>query len=421
MDEHKTDLSKISMELQLLHNSLLFSKSIEDALRIVSTQSVDLVIMSLPLQKTKLFMDFFSVLRQVCSVIPIIGVITKQKQVEQFVDIGIDDFVYPNIGRALLKRKVETLVRIRAQFDDNLFNSMFFTEKRAQKMVTFFFDDLDFLHNTIRSNTEIEPLKYWPVIDDISDADLFLINIKSIQKACECCSTLRLRKINKYRPIVLTYDKAHEGMAKQILKSEANIGFTDVLDSSMHPAIFASKLNSFMKYKKMYESFTDKLRKSIYLAAIDSTTEVYNRTFFEDFMKNHDNDLYDSAILVIDVDKFKEINDKYGHTFADAMLKFIAHTTKRYIRSADIIARYGGDEFVILMEGVNKKIATEIADRIQKGIENMVFNNATCTVSIGICCSDMQETFSLQEAIAVADKFMYRAKKRGGNAVCFGV
>ena len=168
----------------------------------------------------------------------------------------------------------------------------------------------------------------------------------------------------------------------------------------------------------MYESFAEKLRKSIYLAAIDSTTEVYNRTFFEDFMKNHGSDLYDSAILVIDIDKFKHINDKFGHTFADSMLRFIASTIKRYIRAADLIARYGGDEFIIFMEGVSKTIATEVAARIQQAVAKAMFKNANCTVSVGVYCIDTKESLRLSEAISVADKFMYTAKKQGGNAVC---
>ncbi|MBQ7674544.1 MAG: diguanylate cyclase [Alphaproteobacteria bacterium] len=418
VDEQRLDVSKISMELQLVHNSLLFSKSIEDALRIVSTQSIDIVLISLPTKKSKLFLDFFSVLRQLCSVIPIIGIVAKNSIAEQFVDIGIDDFVDIGVSKSVLLRKIETLVRIRQRFDDNLLNNMFFTGKRAQKMVSIFFDDLNFLHSSIKNRTEIEQLKYWPVIDDMSDADLFLINIKSIQKACDCCATLRLRKINKNRPIVLTYDKAHREMAKQIIRQHSNIGYTDVIDISISPAIMACKLNSLMKYKKMYESFTEKLKKSIYLAAIDATTEVYNRTFFEDFMKNRGNELYDSAILVIDVDKFKRVNDKFGHTFADSMLRFVASTIKRYIRSADLIARYGGDEFIIFMEGVSKSIANEIAARVQKAVEKMIFKDVNCTVSIGVCCVDEKETLQLQEAISIADKFMYTAKKNGGNSVC---
>ncbi|MBR1735117.1 MAG: GGDEF domain-containing protein, partial [Alphaproteobacteria bacterium] len=248
--------------------------------------------------------------------------------------------------------------------------------------------------------------------------DLFLINIKSIQKTCDCCSTLRLRKINKNRPIILTYDKDHKNIAKQIIKFHSNIGFTDILDCTIPSSIMARKLNSFMRYKKMYESFTENLKKSIYLAAIDATTEVYNRTFFEDFMKNRGNELYDSAILVIDIDKFKVVNDKFGHTFADSMLKFVASTIKRYIRSADLIARYGGDEFIIFMEGVSKNIANEIACRVQRAVEKMIFNDTNCTVSIGVCCANDKESLQLQDAISIADQFMYTAKKNGGNSVC---
>lgn len=418
MDEHKLDLSGISLELQLVGNSLLFSKSAEDALRIVSTQAIDLIFITLPRENTRIFQDFFSVLKQLCSVIPIIGVVVSQKDVvEKFVDSGFDDFVKPTINKKLLLHKVETLINLRNRFDDVIVNRLFFTEKRLQRMVTFFFDNLDFLHKSLTSRTEIAQMKYWPIADDMSDADLFLINVKSVQKVCDCCASLRLRRINRYKPIVLLYDNAHKDMMHQIIKRHPNIGYTDVMDVDMDPALIACKLNSFMKYKKMYESFVEKLKKSIYLSIIDSTTEVYNRSFFEDFMRSHWSDMCDSAILVIDVDKFKLVNDKFGHLFADSMLKYVASTIKKYTRAADIIARYGGDEFIIFMDGVSREVAFDVARRIQKSIAEIIFREASCTVSIGICCKEAKENLKLRDVIFKADQLMYEAKKMGGNSV----
>lgn len=417
VDEHRLDLSGMSLELQLAGNSLLFSKSAEDALRIVSTQAIDLVFISLPREKSRIFQDFFSILKQLCSVIPIVGVVSKKDSIERFVDSGFDDFITPKINKKLLLHKVEILVDLRNRFDDAIVNRMFFTEKRSQRMVTFFFDDLDFLHRSVTARTEIAQMKYWPIADDMSDADLFLINIRSMQKVCDCCSSLRIRRINRNKPIVLLYDKNHNGLAKQIIKKRPSIGYTDILDISIDPAIIACKLNSFMKYKKMYESFVEKIKKSIYLSIIDSTTEVYNRSFFEDFMKSHWNDVCDSAILVIDVDKFKSVNDKFGHLFADSMLKYVASTIKKYTRAADIIARYGGDEFIIFMEGASKDIALRVAKRIQESISEIIFKEANCTVSIGIFCRRARENIKLQDAIFTADQLMYEAKKMGGNSV----
>lgn len=417
VDEHKLDLSGISLELQLAGNSLLFSKSPEDALRIVSTQSIDLIFIPLPKEKSRVFQDFFAVLKQLCSVIPMIGIVSHKNSLEQFVDSGFDDFIKPTISKKLLLHEVETLMKLRNQFDDSLVNKMFFTEKRSQRIVSFFFDNIDFLHKSVANRTEISQLTYWPIVDDMSDADLFLVNVKSLQKVCDCCSSLRVRRINKHKPIILLYDKAHRGLARQIVSRHSDIGYTDIISMNMDSAIIACKLNSFIKYKKMYESFVDKLRKSIYLSAIDSTTEVYNRSFFEDFMKSHWSDMYDSAILIIDVDKFKTVNDKFGHLFADSMLKYIASTIKKYTRAADIIARYGGDEFIIFMEGVSEDVALNVAKRIQESVSKIIFKEATCTVSIGICCSEARENTKLQDIIFRADQLMYEAKKMGGNSV----
>lgn len=416
INDYKINLSEVSATLQESYNIVLFSKSVEDSLRIVGTQSIDLVLLTLPHTQSKLFLDFFSVLRQLCGVIPIVGVTEKENSafIDYFSDIGLDDFIDTSISANALLRKINVLVQMKQMFDDNLLSSMYFTEKRSQKMVTIFHDKLDFIDEHIKKKTEIIQLKSWPIIDDISDADLFLININATQ-ACECCANLRLRKTNRYKPIVLSYNKENKNKVKQSMN--LNIGCTDIINVSSHPMIIACKLNSLMKYKKMYESFSNKLKKSIYLSAIDSTTGVYNRSFFEEYIKNQDRKLKNSAILIIDVDKFKLVNDKHGHSFADSMLKYVSSTIKRYIRSSDLIARYGGDEFIIYMENVTKNTATQIAHRIQKTVENSPFKDASCTVSIGVCCVDNCGNLSINDAISVADKFMYIAKQNGGNAV----
>jgi diguanylate cyclase len=194
-------------------------------------------------------------------------------------------------------------------------------------------------------------------------------------------------------------------------------GCTDILDVRGDKVIIACRLISLIKYKKLYESFSIKIRKSLRLFAIDPTTKVYNRSFFEDFLAREDQNFVGSAVLMIDVDKFKFINDKFGHSFADSMLKHISSNIKRYVRSSDIIARYGGDEFIIVMNSINRQMALEIANRIQKKVESSPFGDVHCTVSIGVCCMEYGGNLPVRDAILVADKFMYIAKQSGGNAV----
>jgi two-component system cell cycle response regulator len=415
MNEGKLEISKLSTKLQNSYNVLMFSKSMEDALRIVGTQFIDLAMVSISSSQSKLFFDFFSVLRQLCGVIPIVGIIEKNSttNLQRFSE-NIDDMLDVDIGINALHRKIDVLTGMKNLFNDSLLNNVHVVERRTQKIVSFFHDNLDFIHDSIRNRAEIIQLKSWPTIDDVSDADLFLINSANPQ-ACSCCSTLRLKRVNRYKPIILTYDTKSKPKAKQY--TSINIGCTDTLNTRTDPVIIACRLNSMIKYKKLYENFTEKLKKSIYMSAIDATTEAYNRSFFEDYIGSKERRFVRSAVLMIDIDKFKQINDVHGHSFADSMLKYVSNTIKRFIRSSDLIARYGGDEFVIVMDNVNKNIATDIACRIRRNVENSPFRDTRCTVSIGVCCIEIDSHLEIHEAISIADKFMYIAKQNGGNAV----
>ncbi|MDR0753660.1 MAG: diguanylate cyclase [Holosporaceae bacterium] len=416
INEYKLDVSQVSSKLQDLYCSTLFAKSLEDALRIISSQFIDVVFLFLPKDfyegSSKLFFDFFSILRQLCGVIPIIGLTESNEQ--KIPSIELEDIICVGINRFDLLRRINLFVKMKNLFDDNLLSNMYLEERNAQKIVTIFHNNVDFLHKSIFENTEIVVLRTWPMVDNVSDADLFIININHTH-AHECCANLRLRKINKYKPIVFTFDKFSEEKVKQAI--ELDIGFTDIIDSTSNPLITKCRLNSLIKYKKLYDAFSKKLKKSLYLSTIDSITEIYNRSFFEDYLKNKDHNFSNSAIIMLDVDKFKLINDKYGHSFADSVLKYVSNTIKRCIRSSDIVARYGGDEFIILMRDITRSTAENVVNRVQKKISDFGCQNIKCSVSIGMCYIERVENTSIYEAILIADKFMYIAKQSGGNSV----
>ncbi|MDR2646064.1 MAG: diguanylate cyclase [Holosporaceae bacterium] len=416
INEYKLDVGQISSKLEDFYCSTLLAKSLEDSLRIISSQFIDVVFLSLPKnfseKSSKLFFDFFSILRQLCGIIPIVGITESNEQ--EIPPIELEDIICINIDRFNLLKRVKLLVKMKNLFDDNLLSDMYLEERNAQKIVTIFHNNVDFLHKSIFENTEVVVLRTWPMIDNVSDSDLFIININHTH-AHECCANLRLRKINRHKPIVFTFDKFSEEKIKQTI--ELDMGFTDIIDSASNPLITKCRLNSLIKYKKLYDAFSKKLKKSLYLSAIDSTTEVYNRSFFEDYLKNKDHNFSNSAVIMLDVDKFKLINDKYGHSFADSVLKHVSNMIKRYIRSSDIVARYGGDEFIILMHDITRSIAENVVHRIQKKISDFAYQNVRCSVSVGVCYIERIEKTSIYEAISIADKFMYIAKQSGGNSV----
>ena len=415
VNEYHADLRVVSSHLRNSYNELLFPKSMEDALEIAGAHSIDIVLVGLPEKKSRLFVDFFAVLRQLCGVVPIIGIFDKDSSTtHQYIDEDFDDFVHINISEGALTRKTNVLLKLKNIFDDNLLSNIYVKEKRSRKIATIFIEDLGFLHDNLLKSTEIIQLNSWPLNDDMDDVDLFLIGIDDV-RANECCVNLRLRKANKYKPIVFIYDSNNKEKAR--FAAKIDIGCTDGINISADKVIISRRISSLIKYKKMYESFSNKLKKSIYLSAIDATTGVYNRSFFEDFIKNQEKSFFNSAIFIIDIDKFKIINDENGHFFADKMLKFVSNSIKKHVRASDLIARYGGDEFIIFMDNISKKTAEEVGLRIQKTVKQSTFQGIGCTLSVGICCIDASGKLGIHDAISIADKFMYIAKENGGDAV----
>jgi two-component system cell cycle response regulator len=338
----------------------------------------------------------------------------KGANIPQFFCATMDDFIYTDIKGSTLVDRMNALAALKDRFDESLLSHVHIGEIGRRKIVSIFHDNVDFLHESVLKNTELVTLNTWPVIDNIYNADLFLISMAS-EQANECCASIRLKKTNKYKPIVFTFDKDTKEKAKRSMR--LSFGCTDIINLSSNRMIIASRINSLIKYNRLHEMFSVKIKKSLYLSAIDSTTEVYNRSFLEDFLEMNGHNFVSSAILMIDIDKFKFINDKFGHAFADSMLKYISNNIKRYVRSSDIIARYGGDEFIIVMTEVDKLTAVDIAHRIQKKIEASPFQEVLCTVSVGVCCLESGGKMSIQDAISIADKFMYIAKQSGGNSV----
>lgn len=172
---------------------------------------------------------------------------------------------------------------------------------------------------------------------------------------------------------------------------------------------------------KMTVDRLDQLEK---LAFTDSGTNVYNKRYF---MTNAERVFSTSglqketpAIFMMDLDKFKSINDTYGHLAGDEVLRTVAQTTKDILRPSDLLARYGGEEFIILIKEADQEVAEMLGERIRSAIESLaVFYDGTTidvTVSLGIALrSNKSET--LEHVINRADKNMYRAKQNGRNLI----
>lgn len=162
-----------------------------------------------------------------------------------------------------------------------------------------------------------------------------------------------------------------------------------------------------------------------YLSVTDGLTGLYNRRHFEcnferEFLRA---ERYSSklSLAMIDIDFFKKINDTYGHGCGDYVLREIAYLALQTFRKTDMVFRYGGEEFVVILTETDIDNAIIPCERLRKNVEMYPFSyggeSFNVTVSIGVCekKSDVSTAFNLFE---YADKALYSAKNNGRNRVC---
>lgn len=160
-----------------------------------------------------------------------------------------------------------------------------------------------------------------------------------------------------------------------------------------------------------------KIKKESYT---DPLTGAYNRNFLRDFLNRKDINSY--AILMVDIDHFKQINDSYGHKVGDFILKEMVRILKQQLRQNDIIVRFGGEEFLIFLknEHNDEKEILKIAQRLHSSIEkhNFVYKGLVLKVTVSIGINFHPRHFKTQnEAIKHADKLLYAAKRSGRNKI----
>ena len=160
-------------------------------------------------------------------------------------------------------------------------------------------------------------------------------------------------------------------------------------------------------------------------ATIDALTGLHNRGWLDDMfdreIKRSERDALNTCLLMIDVDHFKRINDRYGHLAGDKVLVAVGRNIKQPLRPNDLVARFGGEEFSVLLPETSIENAAAISERLRKRISRASmgkFKNKTLpkvTVSIGVAAFGSGD--SIETMIAAADAAMFQAKKAGRNRV----
>jgi diguanylate cyclase (GGDEF)-like protein len=171
----------------------------------------------------------------------------------------------------------------------------------------------------------------------------------------------------------------------------------------------------------------EKALQRVYESSVkDGLTGVWNRKYLDErlvgelaYATRHKSAL---AVVLVDIDHFKKVNDTYGHQVGDEVLKSTAATMRAALRTEDLLARFGGEEFVVVARGVDLKSATQLAERLRVITERRPVaadgHTIARTVSAGVatlaCCG---EELTVDRLLAIADERLYRAKESGRNRV----
>ncbi|RBP59108.1 diguanylate cyclase (GGDEF)-like protein [Alkalibaculum bacchi] len=166
--------------------------------------------------------------------------------------------------------------------------------------------------------------------------------------------------------------------------------------------------------------FADKNDTLAELSIRDALTGAYNRRFMTSFLqceldtsRQTGNAIY---VLMLDIDHFKQVNDTYGHGFGDHVLLACVQGIKSVLRKCDVVVRYGGEEFVIILLTQIPTNASQIAERIRHAISSLRFHyDVSITVSIGVTASRFEDT--IEDILDRADQCLYKAKLNGRNQV----
>ena len=161
------------------------------------------------------------------------------------------------------------------------------------------------------------------------------------------------------------------------------------------------------------------------LATVDELTQVFNRRFFLEMAekefsraKRHGQNM---AVMMIDLDHFKAVNDNYGHSVGDEVLKTVSMVFRKNLREEDIIGRIGGEEFAVVLPETQQVEARQAAERIRQAVQNHTVvwggREIGVTVSLGIIAGSPEGVQGLDQWIILADKALYSAKEGGRNQV----
>lgn len=353
---------------------------------------------------------------------------------------GADDFLTKPVNDLQLMSRVKSLVRLKNVSDE--------LRLRAQTAQTIGLDDVgrvdrpDEPGNVLlvdgrgssqeRLQRALKPIADVSVMSDPQAAlfeaaennfDLVIVNANfDDYDPLRLCSQLRSLERTRFIPILLIAEQGSDEMVVRAL----DLGVTDYLMRPVDPNELIARSMTQIRRKHCNDRLRASVQQTIELAVTDGLTGLHNRRYFDTHLKL----LMDRAaargrplsICMTDIDRFKQVNDTYGHDAGDEVLREFANRIRATVRGADLACRFGGEEFIVVMPDTSAEMAAGVAERLRTIIESLPFpipqkdGPLKVTASMGI--ATLRPGDDTAEALLKrADTALYQAKHEGRNRV----
>jgi two-component system cell cycle response regulator len=379
--------------------------------------------------------------------IPVVMVtaLTDTQDKVRGLESGADDFLSKPINDTALMARVRSLVRLKMTLDEWRVrettaeelgvwdeSSQLMNQNTADSSILVI-EDKDFEQDKIHESldnltTRLDIVGNGPDALNLLNEHHYDVIIVSLNLASEdglrLCSHFKSNERSRSVPILMMAAEDDMGRIVQGL----DMGAHDYILRPLDRSELLARVRTQIRRRRFQQRLRSTYEVSLSMALTDSLTGLHNRRYLETHLEKlidkNTRSRKSLAVMLLDIDHFKTVNDTYGHNVGDQILQQFASRLKRALRSFDLVARYGGEEFVVILPDVSEERAHMVGDRIRRTIADTPFTcdipegHLNITTSIGgiIIRSRKHPVDSVLER---ADKCLYQAKNSGRNCTVF--
>jgi two-component system cell cycle response regulator len=446
VDDIPTNVRLLEARLSAEYYEVLTASSGRQALEICVSSDPDIVLLDVMMPE----MDGFEVCAAIKSNprtqhIPVVMITALDQPSDRVkgLEAGADDFLTKPVDDVQLMARVKSLIRLKSLTDElrarahtgreiAVEDAAHAMERISGEGGNILLIDSD-LRQAERLRSYLAPTNSVDVLAHPQDA-VFQVSATDYDLAIvsmalgdfdplRVCSQLRTVEATRTLPIILV---AEDGDRARVMRG-LELGVNDFIMRPVERNELRARVRTQIRRRRYAEELRESVDHTLALAVTDELTGLYNRRYFErhlaimlDKAREQDRDM---AVMLIDMDFFKAVNDTHGHDAGDAVLKEFAARLRRNIRGVDLPCRFGGEEFVVLMPDTDYAQAQNVAERVRGAVSERPFEVATgrglnVTVSVGLALNEAA-TDTPDVILKRADVALYRAKREGRNRVVF--